>query len=964
MLYATRSSSTTAAKRTFLLSYYTYYYYSSSMMDQLLKEIIPPKEEEKNATHPYEHLVKAKVLRDARIFHDSILVRERPRECRDILCQIMYLQNDPTSTSSRLTKTEATDLFFASTKLFVCTDDAPLRRLVYLFIKEMRPLCDPSDVIIVTSCLTRDMTSSVGSYRANSIRVLVGIIDSAMLGSIERYIKQAIVDNDDAVRNAALVAASHLYSQSTDNATIVRRWVGEVQEALEAGGWIGGGMAQANAARLLLQMKGHDRLGMAKMLQKYGGRAGGGRIRSPMAVVMLMRLSSKLLIEEIRSVGRRDGGGDDAWDVREVSSLGGLCFDYLESGLSNSNGMLSYEAARQICSLPNLGTANLSRAMECLRGMLFSDKSIVRLAAVRTLSNVTRTRALALCNEGLEVCAGDDDAHVATLAVTTLLRAGGEATIDRILGNISSLFHRISEEHKIALLQSLGGLCLNYPNKHEAIVSILSNLLHEDGGFDFKHSIVNCIVSLIGRVPESTERSLLHLCEFIEDCEYAMLSTKAMHIIANYGPSTANPSRYIRYISNRLILENATIRAAAVSALAKFAASCLSLRQSVLTLLKRCLNDEDDETRDRAAVAVSVLKEAMTLNPYVPPSLEEYDAVGNESPSEGDLASMIYLRPLPMSFNSLEQSVVTYASTPGALENAEPITFSSLPCIEKMNEDVAPTTDITFEQANLDVKDPAATLYAIPELADFGRVFRSSIATSLTEEETEYVVRYIKHILDHHVILEFIIRNTVEDIRIENLTVELEGDSNTFEIIGDVPAGKVECGETVSTFTVLKRRADSFKPTCFTCQLNFTAVGVCPDSGEQLGEGYAEEYPLEPLTLTPSDFIGATMVSDFRRAWNDARNEALGTFTVQAKSLGAVVEQLGMTPCDGTGRLPADASESNLHTLHLSGMFLGGHLVLARAQLMTRKDGSLLKIVIRSDKKEISDTVMSCIHCE
>ncbi len=106
------------------------------------------------------------------------------------------------------------------------------------------------------------------------------------------------------------------------------------------------------------------------------------------------------------------------------------------------------------------------------------------------------------------------------------------------------------------------------------------------------------------------------------------------------------------------------------------------------------------------------------------------------------------------------------------------------------------------------------------------------------------------------------------------------------------------------------------------------------------------------------------MVSDFRRAWNDARNEALGTFTVQAKSLGAVVEQLGMTPCDGTGRLPADASESNLHTLHLSGMFLGGHLVLARAQLMTRKDGSLLKIVIRSDKKEISDTVMSCIHCE
>jgi len=167
--------------------------------------------------------VKSKVLQDALIFHDSILVREQPRKCRKVLCQILYLQNDQRSDrntpSSRLTKTEATDLFFASTKLFVCTEDAPLRRLVYLFIKEIQPLCDPSDVIIVTSCLTRDMTSSVGLYRANAIRVLVNVIDSAMLGSIERYIKQAIVDNDTRVRNAALVAASHLFSQSSDNAT-------------------------------------------------------------------------------------------------------------------------------------------------------------------------------------------------------------------------------------------------------------------------------------------------------------------------------------------------------------------------------------------------------------------------------------------------------------------------------------------------------------------------------------------------------------------------------------------------------------------------------------------------------------------------------------------------------------------------------------------------------------------------
>ena len=44
------------------------------------------------------------------------------------------------------------------------------------------------------------------------------------------------------------------------------------------------------------------------------------------------------------------------------------------------------------------------------------------------------------------------------------------------------------------------------------------------------------------------------------------------------GPKTADPSRYIRYIYNRVILEIATVRACAVSTLAKFGASIEALR--------------------------------------------------------------------------------------------------------------------------------------------------------------------------------------------------------------------------------------------------------------------------------------------------------------------------------------------------------------------------------------------------
>ena len=47
--------------------------------------------------------------------------------------------------------------------------------MVYFFIKEVAETCDPDDIIIVTSSLTKDMNSSEDLFRANSIRVLAKV---------------------------------------------------------------------------------------------------------------------------------------------------------------------------------------------------------------------------------------------------------------------------------------------------------------------------------------------------------------------------------------------------------------------------------------------------------------------------------------------------------------------------------------------------------------------------------------------------------------------------------------------------------------------------------------------------------------------------------------------------------------------------------------------------------------------
>ncbi len=63
------------------------------------------------------------------------------------------------------------------------------------------------------------------------------------------------------------------------------------------------------------------------------------------------------------------------------------------------------------------------------------------------------------------------------------------------------------------------------------------------------------------------------------------------------------------YLSIHICIQ---VRAAAVTALAKFGAQCPDLQPSIEVLLGRCLLDTDDEVRDRATYYLAVLKTGST----------------------------------------------------------------------------------------------------------------------------------------------------------------------------------------------------------------------------------------------------------------------------------------------------------------------------------------------------------------
>lgn len=72
---------------------------------------------------------------------------------------------------------------------------------------------------------------------------------------------------------------------------------------------------------------------------------------------------------------------------------------------------------------------------------------------------------------------------------------------------------------------------------------------------------MDSIVSIIEENYEAREAGLAHLCEFIEDCEHTVLATKILYMLGQEGPRTQYPYKYIRFIYNRVILENPAVRA-------------------------------------------------------------------------------------------------------------------------------------------------------------------------------------------------------------------------------------------------------------------------------------------------------------------------------------------------------------------------------------------------------------------
>ena len=158
----------------------------------------------------------------------------------------------------------------------------------------------------------------------------------------------------------------------------------------------------------------------------------------------------------------------------------------------------------------------------------------------------------------------------------------------------------------------------------------------------------------------------------------------------------------------------------------------------------------------------------------------------------------------------------------------------------------------------------------IPELKEYGALLKSSVPAELTESETEYVVTAVKHIFKEHVVLQYDIKNTLPDTVLEDVSVvaaPAEEDLLEEEFI--VPAPRLATNEPGIAYVAYKKLGgeNSVPVTSFTNSLKFTSKEIDPTTNEPEEGGYEDEYQVEDLELTGSDYIIPTFAGSFDHVW-------------------------------------------------------------------------------------------------
>lgn len=867
------------------------------------------------------------------------------KKCRKILSRLLRLFYAGES----FPRVENTNLFFSISKLFHNNDPA-LRQIAYLAIKELCAVSD--DILMITASIMKDIQSGDAVYKPDAIRTLSRVLDASTINAAERLFKNSIVDSNQSISSSALVSSYHLLPIAKD---VVRRWVNEVQESITANKSFASSqyaqreyagynkvpsstfIYQYHALSLLYEFKNTDKMSLIKMIQQLNERKS---LNNSLAQVQMIRFVERLI----------------STDASFIHNLWPLFANWL----NNKSDMVELEAAKVILNLHSrFSSEQQMHAITTLQNLLSVPRTVTRFAAVKILNKIAikDSDQVGVCNLELERLINDQSRSISTYAITTLLKTGNIESVDRLVKAISNFIDEISDEFKIIVIDAIRTLSLKFPSKYKIMLSFLNDVLRDEGGFNFKNAIVESIFDIIKYIPDSKESALEMLCDFIEDCEYTELLVRILNLLGNEGPKTPNPSTFVRYIYNRIVLDNSIVRSSAIISLSKFALiDDPELTKSVKILLERSLQDADDEVRDRAVLSLSLLEynDLSVAKSYLQPQFK-YNLTVLESeltryvnnPDKSSFKSSFDINLIPKlsdeEYNAqqLKEKLLGNVAEETESGNSEEERSQS-------PENINSVSDIT--KYTLLKQQYAAELCALPEIGEYGELLHSSTVVDLTEQETEFVVKAIKHVFHKHIVVEYQIDNTLDEIILENVNIIVDIDNDaayTEEFI--LPIEKLEPHSSGKVYISFNRTSEEIELSRLSNSLSYISKDIDLDESE---EGYPDEYQIEDFTINPGDFIIPTFISNFTNKWDELTVEDSSVFNLGSESeidLESVVAKLIST----MSMMPIENSEivtsGKNHTLKLFGKSINGALIASIIKFAVSSKGVMMKRTVKGD---------------
>ena len=103
---------------------------------------------------------------------------------------------------------------------------------------------------------------------------------------------------------------------------------------------------------------------------------------------------------------------------------------------------------------------------------------------------------------------------------------------------ISGFMSEITDEFKIIVVDAIRSLCLKFPAKQAVMLSFLSGVLRDEGGYDFKRAVVEAIFDMIKYISDCKETGKLAFADCVSSGLQLMNSCCLQH-----WHTSANSSR-------------------------------------------------------------------------------------------------------------------------------------------------------------------------------------------------------------------------------------------------------------------------------------------------------------------------------------------------------------------------------------------------------------------------------------